>query len=319
MTSSAPRSSISRIRCQRRPCSCIHSKVSLGGQYPRRPTWTKLRPLTAPDSIEAAHRCAMAREHAVRLIGRVSMRIEVDDADRPRPTDLGDRCCGGPGDRVVATEDDRDRPRFGHFPDLPIDHRVATLDPRRDDVGVAGVHDRQVVVRVDVELERMDRAGRVLRLADRTRSEPGAGSVGYGVVEWRADDGHVDLSTAQLGWVRDPWQVHERGRTDIRRQVEVLERIEWLIPSVVGREVTLEVGVWALSHGNLRRRRDGGRDRSVPSRRSAAGSNRRPAGRARDRSTATAGAMTGHSRVVGCARRSRTYSALAFVLPSAFD
>ena len=51
MTASAPRSSISCMKCQRRPCSFIHSKVSFGGQYPRSPTCTKFLPLTAPDSI----------------------------------------------------------------------------------------------------------------------------------------------------------------------------------------------------------------------------------------------------------------------------
>ena len=50
-TSSAPRSSISTIRCHRIPCSRIHSKVSRPGQYPRRPSWTKLRPSTHPSSM----------------------------------------------------------------------------------------------------------------------------------------------------------------------------------------------------------------------------------------------------------------------------
>jgi hypothetical protein len=50
-TASAPRSSISRMKCQRMPWSFIQRNTSTGGQYPRSPTWTKFRPLTAPDSM----------------------------------------------------------------------------------------------------------------------------------------------------------------------------------------------------------------------------------------------------------------------------
>ena len=50
----------------------------------------------------------------------------------------------------------------------------AALDPGRDDVGVAGVDDVQELERLDAELERVDRARRVLRLADRPRPEAGA-------------------------------------------------------------------------------------------------------------------------------------------------
>ena len=93
---------------------------------------------------------------------------------------------------MVAAEDDRDGAGFGDLPNLAVDHRVAALDPRRDDVRVAGVDDGQDVVRIDVELERVDRPRRVLGLADRPRPEPGAGPMGDGVVERRPDDGDVD-------------------------------------------------------------------------------------------------------------------------------
>ena len=50
ITGRMPRSQTSCMRCQRRSCSRIQAKTSGGGQYPRRPTCTKLRPRTAPDS-----------------------------------------------------------------------------------------------------------------------------------------------------------------------------------------------------------------------------------------------------------------------------
>ena len=133
---------------------------------------------------------------------------------------------------------------------LRIDDRVAAVDPGRDDVGVAGVDDGQDLERLDVELERVDRAGRVLRLADGARAEPGTRPVGHRVVERRADDRDVDLATAQLGRVGDPRQLHERGRPDVGRQVEIVVGLELAIPAVLAREVTVQVGVgWALSHG----------------------------------------------------------------------
>ena len=69
----------------------------------------------------------------------------------------------------------------------------------------------------------MDRAGRVLGLADRAGPEPCARSVADGVIERGADDRDVDATGGQLGRIGDPGQVHERRRADIGRQVEVIE------------------------------------------------------------------------------------------------
>ena len=113
----------------------------------------------------------MAGEDAPVVVGGVGVGVEVDDPDGARLADLGDRGRRRPGDRVVATEDDRDRARPGDLPNLAVDERVAALDPGGDDVGVAGVDHREQLERLDVELQRVDRAGRVLRLADGSRSE----------------------------------------------------------------------------------------------------------------------------------------------------
>ena len=99
---------------------------------------------------------------------------------------------------MVAAEDDRDRARPRDLADLAVDQRVAALDPGRDDVRVAGVDDRQQLERLDAELERVDRAGRVLGLADRSRPESRARPVADGVVERRADDRDVDAEREEL-------------------------------------------------------------------------------------------------------------------------
>ncbi len=183
---------------------------------------------------------------------------------------------------MVATEDDRDGARRGHLADLAVDHRVGPLDVRRDDVRVAGVDHGQDVERVDVELERMDRARGVLRLADGARPEPGARTVADRVVERRADDGDVDGAPSELVGIGDPRQLHERHGADVGRQVEVGVGREILVPAGVMRELVLGVGVVSVvSHQCLRRRSRqiaaGSRSVSLGG---AAGSSCRPAGRA---------------------------------------
>ena len=204
---------------------------------------------------EAAHRRPVAGQDAEGVGGGVGVGVEMDDPDAARATDLGDGRRGGPGDRVVATEDDRDRAGLGDLADLAVDHRVAALDPGRHDVRVAGVDHGQDVVRIDIELERVDRARGVLGLADRPRPEAGARPVADGVVERGTDDRDIDAEAAELGGIGDPRQVHERGRADVRRQVEIAVRLEVRVPAVVAREVAVQGGVGrAVCHGILRRR-----------------------------------------------------------------
>src|SRR6476469_3627395 len=147
---------------------------------------------------EAAHRRPVAGQDAEGVGGGIGVGVEMDDPDAARTTDLGDGRRGGPGDRVVAAEDDRDRAGLGDFADLAVDHRVAALDPGRHDVRVTGVDDGQDVVRIDVELERMDRARGVLGLPDGTRPEAGARPVADGVVERGTDDRYIDTEAPDL-------------------------------------------------------------------------------------------------------------------------
>ena len=186
---------------------------------------------------EPAHRRAVAGEDAERVVRRVRMGVEMDDPDALGGADLGDGGGRRPGDGMVAAEDDRDRPGLGDLADLAVDHGVPALDPRRDDVRVAGVDDRQDLEGLDPELEGVDRPRRVLRLADRPRPEPRPGPVAHGVVERRPDDRDVRAAGADLGRVGHPRQLHERDRADIGGQVEVAVRLELGVPAVAGREV----------------------------------------------------------------------------------
>ena len=63
---------------------------------------------------------------------------------------------------------------LGDLTDLAIDEGVGAVDPGRHDVGITGIDDGQHLERLDIELERIDRPARVLRLPDGPRPEPGA-------------------------------------------------------------------------------------------------------------------------------------------------
>jgi hypothetical protein len=92
----------------------------------------------------------VAREDAPIVVGGVRVRIEVDDPDAAGSADLGDGGRRRPGDRVVAAENDRDRPRSGYLVDLAVDESVAAFDPGRDDVRVPGVDDGEQLEGPDV-------------------------------------------------------------------------------------------------------------------------------------------------------------------------
>ena len=49
-------------------------------------------------------------------------------------------------------------PVVGDLADLAVDERVGAVDPRRDDVRVAGIDDVEHLERLDAQLERVDRA-----------------------------------------------------------------------------------------------------------------------------------------------------------------
>ena len=74
--------------------------------------------------------------------------------------------------------------------------------------------------------------------------------VGDGVVERGPDDGDVDSGLAERVGIGHPRQVHERRRTDVGREIEVVERVVLAVPTILARVAGVGLGVvWALSHG----------------------------------------------------------------------
>ena len=137
-----------------------------------------------------------------------------------------------PGDRVVAAEDDRDGARRRDLANLAVDHRVAALDPRRDDVRVAR-HRRRVRTSNGSTSSwsewiepavycawRMARGPN--RAPDRcvTASSNGAPMIATSTPRPRSSAG-----------IRDPGQLRERDRADVGRQVEVVVVLELAIPA----------------------------------------------------------------------------------------
>jgi hypothetical protein len=162
------------------------------------------------------------------------VRVEVDDADAARPADLGDRARARPGDGVIATEDDRDRARGGHLADLAIDQRVAADVVRRDHVRVTGIDDGQLFRRPDIQLERVEVAGRCTAPHGSLAARTGARTMGDHVVVRRADDRDIDASGFELRGIGDPGQASRSRRADVGRQVEVAVTLVVAGPSPTG-------------------------------------------------------------------------------------
>ena len=294
MTASAPRSSISRMKCQRRPCSCIQVEGLDRRPVAAQPDLDEVLALDRARLDEPAHRRAVAGEHAPVVGGGVGMGVEVDDADAARAADLGDGRRARPGDRVIAAEDDRDgaglrRPRG------PCGR--SSRGRARSRPGRCWRRPASTTVRTSngstSSWSELIEPGRVLRLADGPRPEAGPRPVADRVVERRADDRDVDLAPAQLGRIGDPRQLHEADRADVGRQVEVGVGLvrrgpsRWPRRSRIGSGAAAEsAGSWGRSATGTSGRRDGagaapGRGQCPPSR---SGRRRfvvrRPAGRA---------------------------------------
>ena len=150
----------------------------------------------------------------------------------PGSADLGDRRGRRPGDRVVAAEDDRDRPGRGDLADLAVDEGVGPVDPGR--------------ARCSRRRRRRRRGSRTARRrAAASGSSPrctgprGSPAARTGRPDrWltASSKGAPTIATSgraagQLGRVRDPGQLHERGRADVGRQVEVAEDLVRRDPS----------------------------------------------------------------------------------------
>ena len=175
------------MRCQRMPCSRIQSKTSFGGQYPRRPTCTKLRPGTTPDSMRRriGEPCEYRLPNWLSPVSACASKCTMPRL--PGRVRRGD--CGGgrPGDRVIAADDHRDDASLRDVADAGADRGVRLLGHAGQAHRVAVVDDAQHIERRDLELE-MPLRGLIRRGADAAGTEPGARAVRDAVVPGGADD-----------------------------------------------------------------------------------------------------------------------------------
>jgi hypothetical protein len=119
--------------------------------------------------------------------GSVRVGIEMDEPNRPI------RFAAGADvrlrDRVVASEDDRQRARGEHLSDGLLDRRVRAGRVGGHDRPVAEVDDAKVAERVDAGFQVT--TGAPAGRPNRARAEPRPRPVRDEVVEGRADDRHV--------------------------------------------------------------------------------------------------------------------------------
>ena len=194
------------------PCSPIHASVSGAGPVAAQADLDEVAPGHRARLDEPAHRRAVGAQVAPRRVRGIGVGIEVDDPQAAR-SDGACHCRGRrKRDRVVAAEDDRERAGGQHVGDLALDHGMAALDVHRRDRRVAGVDHVEPLVRLDPELERVDRSGVVARLADGPRPESGPGSMAHRVVERGSDDRDVRAALGERGGIGDPWQLLEAGQ-----------------------------------------------------------------------------------------------------------
>ena len=175
---------------------------------------------------QSAHRLPV-RVQVPPLIGAgVGVRVEVDHADASAATRARATAAAlGIGDRMVAAEHDRDRPGARDAEDLLVDHAERALEPCRHDGRIARIDDRQVRVRLGVQLDRprVGRAPRGRRHPDRPRTEPRARARRHALVERRADDRDVGVRGAERLVVGRPRQLLERA-VPVRVVRQVLAR-----------------------------------------------------------------------------------------------
>ena len=162
--------------------------------------------------------------HAVDEWPVVHVRVEVDDVE-PLLVRAHDRV----GDRVVASDDDRERTRVEDRAHVAGDVVEGAPDVRVDDVRVAAVHDPVVLplvleeapVLLDVVVAQLllDRpVSRVFhrQLADLARGEARAGLPRRALVARRPEDRDVGVDPGQIRAVRHPHEAHQSGERQVQ-------------------------------------------------------------------------------------------------------
>ena len=165
----------------------------------------------------------MTRQVAVDDVGGVRVGVEVHDADVAVAVHVRHGGGSGPRDRVITAEDDRDDATGCDLMYPLADVGVADLGLAVWAIGIAIVHDLEVLEDLDVEIDVVG-AGLVDEGPDRPGTEAGARSIGRGDVERRPNDRDVGLPGVELLGVGE-----ERPLTEGRQAAEDIPELELLV------------------------------------------------------------------------------------------
>ena len=164
--------------------------------------------------------CAVAGQIAFDLIGGVGVRVEVHYADVAVAVHIGNRGRRGPGDRVIAAEDDGHDAARRHGVHALADVVVRDLGLTVGAVRVAEIDDFEPVEDLETQIQVIG-ARLVGSGTDGARAEPGTRPVRCRDVERRTDDRHIGSPRLQLFGLGEKRPVPERRHPGVG-QVELL-------------------------------------------------------------------------------------------------
>ena len=162
------------------------------------------------------------------------MGIKVQDADALRPTHLGNRRCIRPRDGVIATENDWDRTRLSNLANLAVNGAVSVFKSTWVHDGVPCINGGECGERLNTHLQRVQRAGLVLRLTNGARAKACARTMCDGIIKRCTDDGDVSLATTDLRHILNPWELSEADWPNIGRAIEWVALLGGAVPAERG-------------------------------------------------------------------------------------
>jgi hypothetical protein len=144
------------------------------------------------------------------------MRIEVDHRQRPGRVSLGDGCNIGERDRMIASENDRDRAGIGDPADGFSKRPVIEMCIARPNHRVAMVHDLKFLERIEpkIHVPCPGRSAKIGCSSDRAGTEPSTRSVSDHLVHRRPYEGNVD--PLQFLGIPDESDLLERLQAGVR-------------------------------------------------------------------------------------------------------
>ena len=199
----------------------------------------------------------MANKSAPLIFTGIGMCIEVNHRNFSMAQVISNTCNICRCDGVIATENDRDRTRLSNLANLAVDGAVSVFKSAWVHDGVPCINGGECGERLNTYLQRVQRAGLVLRLTNGAGAKACARTMCDGIVKWCADDRNVRLATTDLGYILNPRKLGEADRPDIRRAIEWVALLWVAVPAERGKGVGKGWGVRAhIDHhlAQMRRR-----------------------------------------------------------------